>query len=96
MLQAGCGMTRHVYDPGSDGFCGVCQEPDGYCKGTRTSPRDPRPAEAAPALTVVPNGRTAPGGRQVIVTLASQIKPRPVLALARPDPVRRADPARRA
>jgi AAA domain len=74
-------MTRHPYSPGADGFCGVCQEPDGYCQGTRAAPssRQARPASAAPALAVVPNGsKAAPAGRQVVVTLASQIEPRPV------------------
>lgn len=74
-------MTRHTYTPGADGFCGVCQEPDGYCKGTRAapSPHQARPASAAPTLAVIPNGsKAAPVGRQVVVTLASQIKPRPV------------------
>jgi hypothetical protein len=81
MLRARRGMIRHTYSPGADGFCGVCQEPDGYCQGTRaTAPtRQPRPASAAPALAVIPNGSKAPPvGRQVVVTLASQIKPRPV------------------
>jgi hypothetical protein len=79
VLRARCGMTRHVYSPGADGFCGVCQQADGYCPGTRTAPRPPRPEQPAapPALTVVPNGHK-PAGRQVVVTLASQIKPRPV------------------
>jgi AAA domain len=75
-----CRVTRHVYSPGADGFCGVCQQADSYCPGTRTAPRPPRPerpATAPPALTVVANGHK-PAGRQVVVTLASQIKPRPV------------------
>jgi AAA domain len=81
MLRERCGMTGHTYSPGPDGFCGVCQEPDGYCQGTRaaSSPRRARPANAALALAVVPNGSKAPPvGRQVVVTLASQIKPQPV------------------
>lgn len=77
-------MTRHTYSPGMDGFCGVCQEPDGYCQGTRaaSSPRQARPASAAPALAVVPNG--------------SQAAAAGPLALARPDTSGSADPARRA
>jgi hypothetical protein len=74
-------MTRHTYSPGADGFCGSCQEPDGYCQGTwATAPaRQPRPASAVPTLTAVANGgKPLPPGRQVVVTLASQIKPRPV------------------
>jgi hypothetical protein len=81
VLRTRCGMSRHTYSPGVDGFCGVCQEPDGYCEGTRavSSSRQARPASAAPVLAVVPNGsQAAPVGRQVVVTLASQIKPRPV------------------
>ena len=73
-------MTRHVYDPGPDGFCAVCQEADGYCKGTRAARRGTGPADTAPAPiavpAAVPNGSHP--GRQVIVTLASQIRPRPV------------------
>jgi hypothetical protein len=69
-------MTRHIYQPGLDQFCKVCQEPEEYCRGSR--PAQPKPV-SAPAVAVVSNGhRPAPAGRQVVVTLASQIKPRPV------------------
>jgi hypothetical protein len=74
------GMTVHVYDPGPDGFCYVCQEPGGYCTGVQ-QPTVSHIGEtvAPPALAIVPNGHgPAPIGRQVMVTLASQIKPRPV------------------
>jgi hypothetical protein len=56
----------HVYDPGPDGFCYVCQEPTGYCKGVQP-PQPPKRSEGeglAAVLTVVPNGQR-PAGRQV-------------------------------
>jgi hypothetical protein len=66
-------VSRHIYQPGLDEFCKVCQEPPDYCRGSR--PARPKAAAPAPAS----NGhRPAPAGRQVVVTLASQIKPRPV------------------
>jgi hypothetical protein len=77
-------MTDHSAYIDANGFCLVCQEQAGYCNGTRAAPRPERQPTAPPALTVVPaavpaNGhKPAPAGRQVVVTLASQIKPRPV------------------
>jgi hypothetical protein len=74
-------MSRHTYSPDETGFCSVCQQADGYCTGRHRapSPRRAEPAPAAPVLAVVPNGhKPEPAGRQVVVTLASQIKPRPV------------------
>src|SRR5437016_917731 len=59
--------------------CGVLLDPDGTClNGCHAAPRPQRPERpAVPTLTVVPNGHRL-AGRQVMVTLASQIKPRPV------------------
>ena len=73
MLQARCGMTADCRQ------CGVLLDPDGTClNGCHAAPPARRPERpAVPALAVVPNGHR-PAGRQVMVTLASQIKPRPV------------------
>jgi hypothetical protein len=38
MLQAARVMINHVYDPGPDGFCGVCQEMATHCTGTLPAP----------------------------------------------------------
>jgi hypothetical protein len=73
MLWAGRVMIRDCPQ------CGVLLDPDRTClNGCHAAPRPQRPERAAvPALAVVPNGHR-PAGRQVMVTLASQIKPRPV------------------
>jgi hypothetical protein len=79
MLRQGCGMTADCRQ------CGVLLDPDGTClNGCHAGPRQRNRVrqetvapETVPTLTVVPNGRRPPG-RQVMVTLASQIKPRPV------------------
>jgi hypothetical protein len=72
MLLPWCGMTDCRQ-------CGVLLDPDGTClNGCHAAPPPQRPGRrAVPTLAVVPNGHQ-PAGRQVMVTLASQIKPRPV------------------
>jgi hypothetical protein len=64
--------------------CGAALDPDGTCFACPAAPPRERVTNsksvtrpAAPTLAVVPNG-DRPAGRQVMVTLASQIKPRPV------------------
>jgi AAA domain len=62
--------------------CRTALDPDGTCFNCPGEPRRPQKTSPAsevsvPTLTVVPNG-DRPAGRQVMVTLASQIKPRPV------------------
>jgi AAA domain len=74
-------MNGHVYSPGPSGFCGVCQEQAMACTGSLPAPRSdtrPRLALAVPQSVNGDSGDTRPPGRQVFVTLASQIKPRPV------------------
>lgn len=83
-------MTAHVYAPDQDGFCTepTCQQQSEFCPGRRTRP--PRNGRVSSSVTVTPlpdqpeapapGASTAarPAGRQLVVTLASQIKPRPV------------------
>lgn len=84
-------MTAHTYTPGPDEFCQVCQEPLDYCTGSRQRARPERPGQVPQLVPASANGHapegdteaaksrpSAPPGRQVVVTLASQIKPRPV------------------
>jgi hypothetical protein len=73
MLRARCGMTADCRT------CGVLLDPDGTClNGCHAAPRPQRPNRpAVPTLGVVPNSHR-PAGREVMVTLASQIRPRPV------------------
>lgn len=74
-------MTGHIAVIGPDGFCDVCQEPDGHCRGRRARPA-PGPAPVAAVVPPPPDpGEAAPEvprGRHVQVTLASSIRPRPV------------------
>ena len=73
MLRARCSMTADCRT------CGVLLDPDGTClNGCHAAPRPQRPKRpAVPTFGVVPNSHR-PAGREVMVTLASQIKPRPV------------------
>ena len=59
--------------------CGVLLDPDCTClNGCHTTPLRSAPSgQPHPRSPVVSNG-DRPAGRQVMVTLASQIKPRPV------------------
>jgi AAA domain-containing protein len=61
--------------------CGVLLDPDGTCFNCPPAghPMEPSPAgdDSPPVRTVVPNGHRPPG-RQVFITRASDIKPRPV------------------
>jgi len=51
-------MTGHVYDPGPDGFCRVCQEPEGYCAGARAVPRsDTRVRAVTASVTAISAGQ---------------------------------------
>jgi AAA domain-containing protein len=51
-------MTRHVYAPGEDGFCGVCQESATYCAGSRPIPRgDNGDSAGTPIAAVVAAGQ---------------------------------------
>ena len=77
-------MSGHVYDPDPDGFCRHCQQQAAYCTGrprpvprtAKGAPKGAKGAEHTPLLPSLPSGE--PAGRKVVVTLASQIKPRPV------------------
>jgi AAA domain len=57
-------MSAHAFQPGADGFCAACQQPEAYCTGRR--PRQPgngRPAgDSAPAR--VTDSFTAISARQ--------------------------------
>jgi hypothetical protein len=72
----GGGAVNHVYAPTAAGFCAVCQEQEDYCTGTRPAQNG---HQAAPVIQLREhNEPQQPPGRRVHVTLASQIRPRPV------------------
>jgi hypothetical protein len=80
--------VSHVAAIGPSGFCDVCQEHAEFCEGTRPAPAAPKRPSGPRAREHAANGRNgrngtdeapqAAEGRRVRVTLASQIKPRPV------------------
>lgn len=72
-----CGMTApHAADFDADGFCRRCQVHESEHPGWRSRPRPP--LAAVPSEPPARPDPPRPAGRQVVVTLASSIKPRPV------------------
>jgi AAA domain len=80
-------MSRHAFVDGGDGFCLTCERVAADPAAGHVTPNGHN--AVAPRLAAVPEGRgrrggngdsstPAPAGRQVVVTLASSIRPRPV------------------
>ena len=62
MLRAGGVMNGHVYAPGPDGFCLICQEAATYCAGSLpVSPGDSGDSAGTPVVIVAAAGQRPSG-----------------------------------
>lgn len=76
-MLPGRGVTGHIYSPGPDGFCGVCQESGDYCTGARPRPDN----DTRPILSLTVSQRQTPADLRQRVNGDSgdsgDIRPRP-------------------
>src|SRR5690242_17480167 len=63
MLREGRVMNGHVYQPGPDGFCQICQEAATYCAGSLPYPQSDTQMMLSQPVSLI---RAVPGLRQHI------------------------------